>query len=109
MPSGVGRWSRVLSPDSGTLGFQASFTAPTYQFSFTADDENVVHVKRALGGLIMAALPDEALDDALASLREYFVFYLKDQQLASVGHGLALAAGEDREGDANLAIGYSVD
>jgi hypothetical protein len=109
MPSGVGRWSRVLSPDSGTLGFQASFTAPTYEFRFTADDENILQVKRALGGLMMAALPEDALDDALASLRDYFVFYLKDQEFATVGHGLARAASEDGEDEADLAIGYSVD
>ena len=109
MPSGVGMWSRAQSPDSGTWGFEASYTTPTYSFTFTSHNEEVGAIKRAVGGLIMAALPDAVLDQALASLRDYYLFYLEDQQLETVGGDLALAAGEDDDHQGEYAIGYSVD
>lgn len=110
MPSGVGKWNRVLSPETGTWGFETTFTGATYEFNFTSDEADAAEVKRALGGLIMATLPEGALDQALSTLYDYYTFYLEDQQLDTVGGDLVLTTGQDsRVTEASgLAIGYSV-
>jgi len=108
MPSDVGTWNTVSSRDSGTWGFEASVTTSTYQFSFTSANDDVNNVKRALGGMIMAALPVEALDHVLASLRDYYLFYLEDQEIETVGGDLVLTAGAGTRYASGLALGYSV-
>ncbi len=108
MPSGVGTWNRASALDGGTWGFEASVTASTYQFSFTSTNDDVNNVKRALGGMIVAALPTGALDHVLASLRDYYLFYLEDQELETVGGDLVLTAGVETGYGSGLAVGYSV-
>jgi hypothetical protein len=108
MPSDVGTWNMVSSPDLGTWGFEASVTTSTYQFSFTSANDDVTNVKRALGGMIMAALPAEALDHVLASLRDYYLFYLEDQEIETVGGDLVVTAGTGTGHGSGLAVGYNV-
>ena len=74
-PRASGRENRIQSPDTGTWGFEASYTTPTYRFNFTSSDAELSAVKRAIGGAIIAALPETGLDEVLASLRDYYLFY----------------------------------
>jgi hypothetical protein len=58
--------------------------------------------------MIMAALPPEALDHVLGSLRDYYLSYLEDEELETVGGELVLTAGAETRHVSGLAVGYSI-
>jgi hypothetical protein len=80
-PTGEARFAITRPTDLDQFGFLTEVTGRRYRFHFSGDDLAVETVKRALGCVILALMPDEGLDAALSGLADTCEFYVEDRDL----------------------------
>ena len=62
--------------------FQGTVNSPTQYLDFVMAGRGESDVKRWMGCMFMACMPDGGLDDALTSLKDVLEFALEDMQVA---------------------------